>query len=466
VCGDHLSLSVLSADESPHARVRRATTDPTVTDPATDRSVPSASAHAGRSARRPVVTVPYEDSRWTGPAPAAEQGETGARGGCHRAGARTDLYQFGWKQSDTMAMYCPNCGESVSENDTFCGECGTALDDNGGGGGSGWGDNQNAGQNPNTGQNPNAGWEGNQNAEQNPNAGWGDNQNAGRNPNAAQGGAQGGRGQPQQAPPQGAQGGRGQPQQAPPQGGPGMQGGVAGIPRMSALDTFVQGIKWLVAVPVLLGAFILVDVVGTLGQLVTGLFSLAGSILTLLVYGAAYRYTEQFVYDGEVRGGVDGLLDTVSDVASRLLALIGIGLIYLVAVAVGFLFLVVPGIYLGARLVLAFPACVLDGKGVTDSLSTSWDVASGNVLKLVGLGFINFIALFGVGIFAGILAAVIGGLSAVESPVFTLAIIPVTSVLGGAVQMAVARVYLENRPPEPQPQGQQAGGYQQEPTQY
>jgi len=329
-----------------------------------------------------------------------------------------------------MARYCPNCGEAVAENDAFCGECGTAL----GGGDSGWGDAGDTGQTTQ-------------------NTGWDDEGNTGQNPRNTDW--------------EGRQGGRGQQQQAPRQGPPGAQGGgVAGIPRKSAIDTFVQGVKWLVAVPALLGAFFLVEVLSSLGQFVTGLFSLAGSVLTLLVFGVAYMYTERFVYDGDVQGGVDGLLDTVSDVASRLLALIGIGLIYIIAVFVGLLLLVIPGIYLGARLVLAFPACVLDDKGVTDSLSTSWDVASGNVLKLVGLGAINVLAAIGFGIAASVVAAVVGGLSVLESPVFSLALAPVSAVLSGAVQMAIARVYIENRPPEPQPQGQQAGGYQQEPTQY
>ena len=318
-----------------------------------------------------------------------------------------------------MTSYCPNCGEAVAENDSFCGECGTALGGEESGGDTGWED---------TGD---TGW------EDTGDTGWNDTGD-----------------------------GRGQQQQGPRQGPPGVQGGdVAGIPRKNAIDTFVQGVEWLVAVPVLLGAFFFVEVLNSVGQFVTGLFSLAGSILTLLVFGAAYVYTERFVSDGDVQGGVDELLSTVSEVASRLLALIGIALIYIIVVVVGLFFLLVPGIYLGARLVLAFPACVLDGKGVTDSLSTSWDVAGGNVLKLVGLGAINVLAAIGLGLGASAIAAVVGGLSVLEGPLFSLALAPVSAVLSGAVQMAIARVYIENRSPEQQPQGQQAGGYQQESAQ-
>jgi hypothetical protein len=338
-----------------------------------------------------------------------------------------------------MASYCPNCGEPVTENNTFCGECGTALDGEEGGGESGWDDTQESG--------------------------WDDTQNTGQNPqNAGWEGGQGTRGQQQQAPRQGPQGTRRQQQQAPRQGAPGMQGG-AGIPRKNAIDTFVQGVKWLVAVPALLGAFIVVDLLGSVGGLFIGLLSLVGSIVSLLVWGAAYKYTEQFVYSGDVQGGVDEVIDTVSEVAGRLLSLIGIFIVYIIAVVVGLVLLILPGIYLAARLVLAFPACVLDEQGVGDSLSTSWEVAGGNVLKLVGLGVLNFVAVFGITIIAGIAAAVVGGLSALEGPLFSILLVPVTALLGGAVQMAIARVYIENRQPAPQPRGQQAGGYQQEPAQ-
>lgn len=332
-----------------------------------------------------------------------------------------------------MVQYCPNCGEPVADRDAFCSECGTSVDaDDSGSSGwddsqdSSWGDSQESGRDPQR-------------------SGWDNSRDTGRDPqNSGWEGGQGGPRRQQQGPPQGA----------------GMQGG-AGIPRKGALETFTQGLKWLVAVPALLGAFVVVELLSSLSPFVTGLLSLVGSILSLLLGAVAYKYTEQFVYSGDVQGGVDTVLSTASEVASRLLSLIGIAIIYVIAVFVGLFLLILPGIYLGARLVLAFPACVLDDEGVLDSFSTSWSVASGNILKLVGLGFILILANIGIGIVVSLGVAAAGGLSVLEGPFVSLLLAPVSAVLGGAVQIAIARVYLENRPPKPQPRGQQAGGYQQ-----
>jgi hypothetical protein len=125
-------------------------------------------------------------------------------------------------------------------------------------------------------------------------------------------------------------------------------------------------------------------------------------------------------------------------------------------VGIGLILLIIPGIYIGGRLILAFPACVLDGKGVSDSLSTGWDVGGGNVLKLVGIFLISAVAVVGLQILAGIF----GGFSAVNSPVFLLLTAPITGILGGAVQMGVGRVYLENRPRPRASPGRQRGGRQ------
>jgi hypothetical protein len=317
-----------------------------------------------------------------------------------------------------MDRYCPNCGEPVNENDTFCGECGTALD---GGGGSGWDDEQSSG------------WDDEQSS------GWDETGNSGRNTQSSGWDDTQGTGQ------------RGQ--RGPRQSGRGMAGG-GGLPRKNAVDTFSQALSWLVGIPVLAGAFVVLGVVDSLGQTVTGLFTLVGWILSLILWGVAFKYTEQLAFGGQPEGTVDELTDMASEVTGRLLSLVGISIIYFIAVAVGLVFLIVPGIYLAARLALAFPACVLDGQSATDSLSTSWDVASGNVLKLVGIVLINLLIQFGVSLAGGVL----GGVELLQSPVFLLAAAPVLAIVGAAVQMAVARVYLENRPSGPQPQGQSADG--------
>jgi membrane-anchored glycerophosphoryl diester phosphodiesterase (GDPDase) len=128
--------------------------------------------------------------------------------------------------------------------------------------------------------------------------------------------------------------------------------------------------------------------------------------------------------------------------------------------------LIIPGLYLAARLGLALPACVLDDQRAIESLKTSWSVAEGNLLKIGGLIGVLLLGFLVVGIASLVIAlpiTVVLGVTA-GSTLASLVTAPIFGILLGAFQMALARVYLENRQPEPQ--RQQAGGYRQEQTQY
>ena len=66
-------------------------------------------------------------------------------------------------------------------------------------------------------------------------------------------------------------------------------------------------------------------------------------------------------------------------------------------IVVGFVCLIVPGLYLAARLMFA-PLYILENPnvGIGDAISASWKMTEGNVLVLIGLGIISiFIAILG-----------------------------------------------------------------------
>lgn len=209
-------------------------------------------------------------------------------------------------------------------------------------------------------------------------------------------------------------------------------------PRLGAVDTVKESFSWLQTVPLLIGAFVVVELLNAIGE-ISFIFSLLGLLLGLVVWGATYRYAERFVRGESVRGDFDEIRATAESVTGNLLSLLGIFIIFSVTVFIGLLLLILPGIYLGARLILAFPACVLDDRKAFESLSTSWDVTQGNVAKLVGIFLIWFFAAFGIGV---ILATLSGG----GVLVALLIAAPLVAVLAGTMQLAIGRVYLENRP--------------------
>ncbi|UPV74097.1 hypothetical protein M0R89_16350 [Halorussus limi] len=123
------------------------------------------------------------------------------------------------------------------------------------------------------------------------------------------------------------------------------------------------------------------------------------------------------------------LRDHVVAAAKRVPALVAVAIPTWILFVVGLLLFVLPGIYVLHRLVLAFPACVIDRKGPLASLKAGWRAGGGNVLKLVGVSLVYF-ALIGVSNYvAGIFGplTVVGGLisaglSAVLLPLFGLAL--------------------------------------------
>ena len=214
------------------------------------------------------------------------------------------------------------------------------------------------------------------------------------------------------------------------------------VGRKNTPETMLEAFEWLKRNPILILAFFVVGLVEGLGEEFL-LFSLLGLILVVFVDGIAHR-----VAYAEADGRETSIGEEAGPVFERLLSLLGAFVVYIVAVVIGFIFLIIPGIYLGLRLALAFPAIVIDDQRALEGLSTSWEVAQGNLLKLLGISVLAVIVALSTLIVAGVFSA------ALDSVVF-MAIISavVTAILSPIVELSYARVYLENRGDGAQPAG-------------
>ncbi|WP_202932549.1 hypothetical protein [Halorussus salinus] len=85
-----------------------------------------------------------------------------------------------------------------------------------------------------------------------------------------------------------------------------------------------------------------------------------------------------------------------------------VGILVFVATFVGFVFLVLPGLFLAVSFVFAALVAAVEDAGVGASFKRSWELASGNRLRLFALGVVVAIA-------SGIVGAV-GGLFGVVDP--------------------------------------------------
>ena len=212
------------------------------------------------------------------------------------------------------------------------------------------------------------------------------------------------------------------------------------VQRKDSLETLTVAFEWLTRNPILLVLFFVVGLVDALGEEIL-VFALLGFFLSLYAVGIAQLYARD-----EFEGRTPAFADSSSQVVSRMFSLIGISIIYAIVVFLGTLALILPGIYLGLRLLLAFPACVIDDQNAFDSLSTSWTVAKGNLLKLLGITLLVFITFFALVVALFVVFLV----TPVDDGLESLVLVTIIGALAIAIilptmMMAYARVYLENR---------------------
>ncbi|MBX0286054.1 hypothetical protein [Haloarcula salinisoli] len=214
------------------------------------------------------------------------------------------------------------------------------------------------------------------------------------------------------------------------------------VHRQNAIETLTTAAGWLPKAPALAGLFLIVALVSAAGQL-NALVSLLGSLLSLIASGVAFRTADDLA-----AGRSPAVADHIGTVVRRTPTLVGIGIVAAIATVVGLVFFVIPGIYIALRLGLSGAACVVDDLGVSDSLSTSWEVAEGNLLKLFGIHLVTGIVggtVLGVLLFT--LASPVALLVNDREALFTvfLGLAPFSAVLRPITSLAVSRVYLENR---------------------
>jgi len=121
---------------------------------------------------------------------------------------------------------------------------------------------------------------------------------------------------------------------------------------------------------------------------------------------------QQLLLRALTRGAAGALIGRDVDVSasyqyafSRLGPLIGLAILIALVVGVGFILLIIPGIIFLVFLAVSVPAFIIEGLGVTDSMSRSWKLVSGSWWHVLA---VILVAAIIAGVINGILTA-IGG---------------------------------------------------------
>jgi hypothetical protein len=156
--------------------------------------------------------------------------------------------------------------------------------------------------------------------------------------------------------------------------------GLIKILKVNPVSSLLVSLYWLVVYIVflfLIGAlFALSPVVGAIVSLVVGVFLLPALIGMLYVIGAA-----------SLRDETVGVNRAFGRAIGKLIPIIVLGILSTIMVAIGFVLLIIPGLYLLGRLALAPVALFEEDLGPIAAIKRSFELTKGHVLEVLGAYF-------------------------------------------------------------------------------
>jgi hypothetical protein len=160
---------------------------------------------------------------------------------------------------------------------------------------------------------------------------------------------------------------------------------------------------WRHLVPIAFVVYVLISLLilllGTLGWL-GALLGFVASIAGIFWLQGALVLAVDDVRDGRADLSLTQTLDRVMP---HLGTLVAAGLLAGIAIAIGLVLLIVPGLYLMTIWLVIVPAIMLENRGVSDSFSRSHDLVRGYGWSVFGVIVLTFLIFIGVGIVFGIL---------------------------------------------------------------
>jgi hypothetical protein len=164
--------------------------------------------------------------------------------------------------------------------------------------------------------------------------------------------------------------------------------------------------------PLLGGALIVIGIAGV----IEGVLAITGS-LVLVTLGVLIGLAASFLYTGyvvklvqDVRDGRRdfGVGELFSHAAPYVGTLILNGLLAGIAIAIGFVLIIVPGLILLTLWAVIAPSIVVEDRGVFEAFGRSRELVRGNGWQVFGAILIAFLIVFAVGLVASIIGSAIG----------------------------------------------------------
>lgn len=159
--------------------------------------------------------------------------------------------------------------------------------------------------------------------------------------------------------------------------------------------------------------------------------TVAGLVVAILYQGMVVNLVKD-VQDGRRDSSIGELMRSVMPV---FLPLIGAGVLVGIGVGVGFVLLVVPGLYLLTVWAVVAPAIVIERRGVTDALGRSRRLVRGNGWRVLGVLLVAFL----IGIVAAVVLSQLAEAIA-DGPILEVVFSALASTVTAPIEALVASV--------------------------
>ncbi len=209
--------------------------------------------------------------------------------------------------------------------------------------------------------------------------------------------------------------------------------------------------------PLVLSAIIVFLPVALIAGLIAGsaggaLLVLVVSIVATLWYTGVVVRLVQDVQDGQLDASVGQLFSSVTPV---LMPLLGLGIVAGIAIGIGFLLFIIPGLILLTIWAVAAPVLVLERAGVFASLGRSRELVRGNGWQVFGV----IVAIFALEIVVGLVISAIGAigdstaLRFIAQLIVNVLLAPVSALAASTIYFALREARGEGAAPafEPPP---------------
>jgi hypothetical protein len=202
-------------------------------------------------------------------------------------------------------------------------------------------------------------------------------------------------------------------------------------------------------------AFAIYLVVAVVNAIVAGSFvltltlGLAVSIVAATLYQGMVVNLVKDIQDGRRDNSVQDLIDAAWPVV---LPLIGAGILAGIAIAIGFLFLLVPGLILLTIWSVIAPVIVVERSGVTDAFGRSRRLVKGNGWQVFGVIVVVFLITAIVAIVLGAIGTAISGgfgMHLLVNLIASTVTAPIGALAASTIYFGLLRIKEASAPPPP-----------------